>query len=206
MPTLSASDIKGYAKRAGFTGKDLDIAVAVALAESGGNTKAHNDKPPDDSYGLWQINMLGKMGRDRQKQFKLASYSDLYDPDRNAKAAYAIWKTQGWKDGWTTYSNGDYLKFMSKSETAQPSDKTDDDAIDLNPVDNVTGAINSFSSTIFKGITNMAGIGIAVALLIIGVVLLVVSSKNAQKAVGIAANVIPGGSVVKGAVKKVATG
>lgn len=206
MPTLSASDIKGYAKAAGFSGKDLDIAVAVALAESGGNTKAHNDKPPDDSYGLWQINMLGKMGRDRQKEFKLASYSDLYDPDRNAKAAYSIWKSQGWAKGWTTYSNGKYLQFMDKSVTAQPSDKTDDDAIDLNPVDNVTSAINSFSSTIFKSVTNMAGIGIAVALLVLGVVLLVVSSKGAQKAVGIAANVVPGGSVVKGAVKKVTKG
>lgn len=204
MPTLTASEIKGYAQKAGFSGADLDIAVAVALAESGGNTTAHNSKPPDDSYGLWQINMLGSMGPERRKQFSLVRNEQLFDPAVNASAAYKIWKSQGWERGWTTYKNGKYKQFMDPAKTSTPEKTDGDDGNSLNPISNVNNAINSFGSTVFKSVTNVAGIGIAIALLIVGVVLLIVSSKGAQKAVSVAANVIPGGSVVKGAVKKVA--
>src|SRR4051794_8716603 len=103
MPTLSADAIRQYASAAGFSGNDLDIAVAVALAESGGNPKAHNATPPDDSYGLWQINMLGKLGPDRRKRFGLTSNDQLYDPATNAKAARIIFQGSGWS-AWTTYT------------------------------------------------------------------------------------------------------
>jgi hypothetical protein len=45
-----------------FTPADAVVAVAIALAESGGNPAAHNPVPPDDSWGLWQINMRGHLG------------------------------------------------------------------------------------------------------------------------------------------------
>jgi Lysozyme like domain len=211
MPTLSASEIKGYAKNAGFSGNDLDIAVAVALAESEGNTKAHNGKGEDDSYGLWQINMFGSMGPGRRRDFALASDADLYQPDVNAKAAYKIWKSQGWKRGWTTYSSGKYIKFLPAAKAAPikaPRDGIEDKLYDntVEPIKDATGGIgetiNGLSSSIFKVGTNFAGMGIAIALLAVGVVFLVMSSSNAKKAVNVAANVVPGGKVVKAGIKK----
>ena len=48
----------------GFSGNGYRIMAAIAMAESGSNAEAHNDNANtgDNSYGLWQINMLGSMG------------------------------------------------------------------------------------------------------------------------------------------------
>ena len=56
--------------RRGFKGKSLDTAYAVAMAESAGNPHAFNDNwhTGDLSYGLMQINMIGKMGPNRRAQ------------------------------------------------------------------------------------------------------------------------------------------
>jgi hypothetical protein len=213
MATLTPEQIKGYASKAGFSGNDLDIAVAVALAESGGNTKAYNGNGKDRSYGLWQINMYGDMGPARQRQFALPSYDALYQPEVNAKAAKAIHKSQGWSRGWTTYANGAYLKHMEKAKAAgasEPKDSITDDLGDavkaMSPVVGVADSINNFGSTLFKGAANMAGIGVAIGLLMAGITLLIVSSKGARKAANIAANVVPGGAVAKGALKKATKG
>lgn len=118
MATLTDSQIAGAAKSAGFSGKALAVAVAVALAESGGRSDAHNKIPPDDSYGLWQINMLGSMGPARRKQFGLSSNAQLFDPATNAKAAYAISSKGTNFRPWTTYSSGSYLRYMSRANKA----------------------------------------------------------------------------------------
>ena len=86
------------AKNAGFTGTDLVTAVAVALAESGGNAMAYNPNDPGGSYGLWQIDL----GLHPEFQGE-----NLYDPQTNANAAYSVWQRQGW-EGWSTYKNGNY--------------------------------------------------------------------------------------------------
>jgi len=115
---LSDAQIAGAAKSAGFSGNSLVIAVAVALAESGGNANAHNPVGLDNSYGLWQINMYGSMGPARRKQFGLKSNSELFDPVTNAKAAYAISNGgKNWRP-WTTYTSGKYLPYMSRARKA----------------------------------------------------------------------------------------
>lgn len=108
MSQLSAAEIAQVAYDAGFRGDGLRTAVAVALAESAGDPKAHNDTYPDNSYGLWQINMLGAMGPERREQFGLESNRELFQPDENAKAALAI--SSGGKNWspWTTYTSGAY--------------------------------------------------------------------------------------------------
>jgi hypothetical protein len=109
---LSPAQIAEYAHDAGFRGQDLTVAVAVAMAESGGDPKAHNSVPPDDSYGLWQINMLGGLGPDRRRQFDLDSNRELFDPKENAQAA---WEISGKGDSfqpWTTYTSGAYKKYL----------------------------------------------------------------------------------------------
>jgi hypothetical protein len=89
-PTLTGVQVAKLAFDAGFRGQALIDWVGIAMRESHGNSVAHNPKPPDDSYGLWQINMLGSMGDSRLKTYGLKSREDLYDPATNARAAYQM--------------------------------------------------------------------------------------------------------------------
>lgn len=118
MSHLSAEQIANYAYKAGFRGHGLSTAVAVALAESAGNTKAHNAVPPDNSYGLWQINMLGALGPERRHQYHLKSNDELFDPATNARVANSI-SSDGHDFGpWSTYTNGAYKKYLHKARVA----------------------------------------------------------------------------------------
>lgn len=115
MAKLSPAQIAEYAHDAGFRGQDLTVAVAVALAESGGDTRAHNPVPPDDSYGLWQINMHGRLGPDRRDQFDLDSDRELFDPEENARAAWAISGRGDSFEPWSTYTNGAYRQYLDEA-------------------------------------------------------------------------------------------
>lgn len=87
---------------------DLATAVAVALAESGGNERAHNPVPPDDSYGAWQINMYGSLGPARRAKYGLKSNEDLYDLKTNARVMFDISNGgKNWKP-WSTYNGARY--------------------------------------------------------------------------------------------------
>jgi hypothetical protein len=87
----------------GFRGQGLITAFAVAKAESSGNSRAHNPNRAtgDDSYGLFQINMIGRMGPERRRAYRLSSNSDLFDPVRNAQIAFDM-SNQG--RNWTPWS------------------------------------------------------------------------------------------------------
>ena len=111
---LSYHDLGSLAISAGWTGDDVFKAVAISLAESNGIPTKHNTRPPDDSYGLWQINMRGSLGPDRRKRYGIASNNDLYDPVTNARVAFAIYRDRGNKFyDWSTYNDGKYLAFMN---------------------------------------------------------------------------------------------
>lgn len=115
MSKLSPEQIARHAHDAGFRGQDLTIAVAVALAESGGDPRAHNPTPPDNSYGLWQINMLGAMGPARRREFGLGSNRELFDPAENARAANKIsGDGRSWTP-WSTYTNGAYKRHLDEA-------------------------------------------------------------------------------------------
>ena len=208
---LTDAQIAGAAKAAGFSGANLAKAVAIALAESGGNAEAHNAVPPDNSYGLWQINMLGSMGPARRKQFGLKSNEDLYNPTTNAKAAYSI--ASGGKNfgPWSTYGSGAYLRYMSRANKA--SGNPDSAGIDsggggveqagLGSVLSWPGAITDFFEFLTDPITWLRLGMIVGGGVLVGVALVQVS--GAGSAIGQVANTavdfVPGG----GAVKKVAT-
>jgi hypothetical protein len=91
---LSAKEIKDILYSVGFRGENLKQAWAVVMKESTGRPMAHNQnsKTGDNSYGLFQINMIGKMGPDRLKEFGLESNEDLFDPVRNAEIAFELSK------------------------------------------------------------------------------------------------------------------
>jgi Lysozyme like domain len=117
---LPADQIRAYAAAAGFTGSDLDTAVAVALAESGGNPSIIGDRTlaptRGPSIGLWQINI----GSKANPQF---ASSNLADPQTNANAAFAIYSAIGGfgtTRGWTTYTSGAYSAYLAPA-AADPS-------------------------------------------------------------------------------------
>ena len=115
---LTVEQLVGLAKGAGFSENEAVIMAAIALGESGGNSSRTNFVPPDKSYGLWQINMIGGLGPARLKEFGLSSESQLLDPVTNAKAAYAIRKSQG-LSAWTVYKAGTYKNFLRQAQAAR---------------------------------------------------------------------------------------
>ena len=110
--SLSEDELKRLLKAVGFEGKSLRVAWTVAMKESNGRPKAHNDNlnTGDNSYGIFQINMLGGLGDDRREKFDLEKNKDLFDPVVNAQIAYHM--TRGGED-WSSWkitpgsSNGD---------------------------------------------------------------------------------------------------
>lgn len=116
MTRLSQSQLAMYAAAAGAANPQL--AAAVGMAESGGNTSSHNIIPPDDSYGAWQINMLGALGPARRKQFGITSNSQLFDISTNARAMVAL--SNGGTDfsAWSTYTSGAYKRYLPGAQNA----------------------------------------------------------------------------------------
>lgn len=108
----NGTGLLGYATGAGFRGQAARTAAAIAEAESGGDAHAHNSVPPDNSYGLWQINMIGGLGPARRTQFHLASNDALYNPAVNARVAYALSNHGTNFSPWTTYTSGAYRQFL----------------------------------------------------------------------------------------------
>ena len=112
MPRYSAEQIYGFARRAGFTPDESATMTAIALAESGGNSKAHNPHG-EDSRGLWQIN--GKAHPDFLTKF------NLYDPLDNARAAFEISHSGHDVSPWTTTHGGlssRYVRFKDDAQAA----------------------------------------------------------------------------------------
>jgi hypothetical protein len=122
---ISDEKIAELAIGAGWVGTDRVTAVAIALAESGGqvDNTYHNEGGSTD-YGLWQMN----------DEFNGGSEKD-FDPVYNAKHAYSTWlagKRSGsrgscgpWGD-WCTYKpcacggngNNRYAQFLGRATAA----------------------------------------------------------------------------------------
>ncbi|MEU7904699.1 NlpC/P60 family protein [Actinoplanes sp. NPDC049118] len=110
MPRYSAEQIYGFARRAGFTPDEAATMTAISLAESGGNSRAHNPHG-EDSRGLWQINGRAHPGL-------MAKYN-LYDPQDNAKAAYEVSRHGADISPWTVTHGGSSARYLRHREEAQ---------------------------------------------------------------------------------------
>lgn len=109
---LTAVRIAEYARAAGFRDdnpsndpgqrhSELAVAVAIALAESGGHWAVVN---PIGATGLWQI---------------YPGNENLKDPSANATAAYNKYVNAGHRfTPWTTFNNKVYLPFLVRAEAA----------------------------------------------------------------------------------------
>ena len=109
---LSVQEILALVQAAG-QGGDHQTAIAVALAESGGDPAAvgvNNDQWSSHDRGLFQIN---------DHWHPEVSDACAFDAACNTNAAYAI--SNGWTDftAWTTFNSGAYQKFLPQVSTAQ---------------------------------------------------------------------------------------
>jgi hypothetical protein len=119
MSTLSAREIAEYAHRAGFRDQALTTAVAIALAESGGNPAAKGDTTITNgtwgpSIGLWQIRSLradGGTGHERDAKANL-------NPATNARHAWSISGHGKNFTPWSTFTNGSYRQYLATARSA----------------------------------------------------------------------------------------
>lgn len=110
---LDSNQIGQLAAAAGFSGRDLNVAVAVALAESvpSGNPNSYNPETQagtpqgQGSYGLWQIYL---------KVHPEFSGWNLFDPMQNARAAFSVYSAAGNSfRPWSTFNSGKYAAFLN---------------------------------------------------------------------------------------------
>lgn len=106
MATLSEGQVGDLLRSAGFPEDKIPLFVKIAQRESGLRPGAHNPNAAtgDNSYGLFQINMIGNLGPARLKEFAdigVRSYEDLKDPWKNVQAAKRVFDSSG-VNAWTT--------------------------------------------------------------------------------------------------------
>lgn len=107
--TLTQDELIELLSTVGFKGKSLRTAWAVAMKESNGRPVAHNDtvSTGDNSYGIFQINMIGSLGKDRlakfNEKFGMLKPTELFDPVTNVEVVYYM--TQGGTD-WSSWGLG----------------------------------------------------------------------------------------------------
>jgi len=119
--TQTINSILKIALTSDFTDDEAIVMAAIAMAESSGRPHAHNTEGDDNSYGLWQINMLDRpgfmMGEERRGQLALDSNEQLFDPLINGRAAKYIYDMQGF-EAWTVYRTGAYKTYLPAAQEA----------------------------------------------------------------------------------------
>lgn len=123
--STNANNVAELLKQVGFPASAIPTMVAIAKAESGLDPNAYNGnaKTGDKSYGLFQINMLNKLGPARRKSMGLTSNEQLYDPETNARAALQLYNQSGFRP-WSTYKRGEHKKFLGQSGSALTSNNS----------------------------------------------------------------------------------
>ena len=120
---LEPEELRELLELTGFEGESLRSAWAIAMRESRGKPTAFNGNldTGDTSYGLFQINMLGYLGRHRAELYELDEYDDLFDPVTNAAVAFQM-SSEGtnfgpWCIGPSAYNGcrvGDYRYWLTQ--------------------------------------------------------------------------------------------
>lgn len=106
--TYSDKDLANAAARAGFAGDDVMIAVAVALAESGGRADVVS---VTGDYGPWQIN--------NPAHPELFGANAWWDLGTNAAMARKVFTQAGntWRP-WSTYNSGKWQLYKGRGAAA----------------------------------------------------------------------------------------
>ena len=89
---LEPRELKELLTAIGFEGEALELAWGIVMRESRGGPTAHNgnSNTGDNSYGLFQINMIGGLGADRREKYGLTTNEELFNPVANARIAFLM--------------------------------------------------------------------------------------------------------------------
>ena len=111
------------AYNAGFRGKDLVTATAIAGAESGYNQSAVNEGDGravkwGPSVGMWQVRTLQNpsewSGLDRNRDPNIVGGNNAQN---NADFAYDVYQRSGFRE-WGAYTNGSYANHLTDAQNA----------------------------------------------------------------------------------------
>lgn len=212
--SLTPAAIAHFAIAAGVSGDDVWRAVAVAMAESSGNTGAIGGLNANGSrdYGLWQIN-------DRAHPDLLTADTQWWSPPLNAAMMFQVYKGAGFKwTPWSVFNSGKYLLFATEAKTAaqfpdaslsQGFAEPQNNGLDLfAPISAISEAFKSIGGAIFKASAWMSnqqnwvrvaytGLGTALivgALIVVAKPYVTTAAKGAAK---VATTVIPAGKAAK---------
>lgn len=99
----------------------LDVAIAVCLAESGGNTGAKNSS--SSASGLWQIMVSVHRDKiaDEIKRWEAESGKSgltIFDPYVNTGVASRVFQAAGGWSPWEAYNTGAYKRHLGKGKAA----------------------------------------------------------------------------------------
>jgi hypothetical protein len=112
--TVTLAQAYALARAAGFGPAQAVIMAAIAKAESGLRIAAHNTGTalhPEDSRGLWQINVRAHPWADPALL--------LTDPLYNARAAYRVYTDAGSRyTPWSVYTSGAYRANIADASAA----------------------------------------------------------------------------------------
>jgi hypothetical protein len=142
--------------------EQLDVCIAIALAESGGNPRAVNrNRNGSTDRGLWQINSV-------HKQF---DPDRLFDPDYNAEAMAVVSKGGTDWTPWVAYTSGAYKRHLSGLEGGQATPGKVAGDVLADPLGAVSAFLSMFTSwaTWQRVLQVIAGLGaIVVGLRMLG--------------------------------------
>lgn len=120
----SLPELYDIMRQAGASPREAAQMAAVAMGESSGHAAAHNPnrRTGDDSYGLWQINMLGKLGPERMRKYGLKSVNELANPLVNARIALDLLRHGGGLGNWGAFNKktAPYRHAMAQVSQAFP--------------------------------------------------------------------------------------
>ena len=143
MAELTAGEIYGVARGAGFSPDQAVTFTAIALAESSGRTDALASKG-EHSIGLWQVNVAASVRRN--------TWGDLTDPAVNARAAYEISRSGTSLQPWTvTHARNagtarDYRRYLDEAQAARASSTATSPASDAQPPTDAPAPANPAST------------------------------------------------------------
>ena len=119
--SLTKTELVDLLHAVGFKGEALRHAWAIVMKESRGNPLSHNGNRDtgDNSFGLFQINMVDSLGQDRREKFSLEYNAQLLNPVVNAKIAYHMSKQGDNWVAWKGVNNPVVRKWLAQFPEAQ---------------------------------------------------------------------------------------
>jgi hypothetical protein len=127
--SFNAEKAAALIRKVGGNEQEAAVLGAISQPESAGNPQAHNHNPAtgDNSYGLWQINMLDKLGPERRAKYGLSSNEELFNPETNARIALKMLReANGVPRDWTTWKHGKHNPYMQAAQAGAAGKVTEE--------------------------------------------------------------------------------